>query len=229
MIKTKDLIRQTFNRLTVVSRASDSKSGNVRWDCVCTCGKSVAGVQVGNLKSGQVKSCGCLKLEVLAVIKKTHGLRSSPEYSTWSKMLQRCHNQNNPKYVIYGARGIQVCDRWRTSFDNFYTDMGPKPSPKHSIDRVDNNGNYSPENCKWATKTEQANNTRSNIVITYEGLTKTLGEWCRDLNANYHRVYGRLRRGVKFEVAIEDRSTVNLKLSALVDVDKTLHLSDMRP
>ena len=193
-----------------MDRAPDSTSGAIRWNCVCDCGNTKDGVQSGNLKNGAVKSCGCLRSDTMKVIKKTHGLRHTDEYGIWSRMIQRCHNGNDPKYRIYGERGIVVCDRWRYSFANFYADMGPRPSKLHSIERSDNDDVYRPQNCLWATKVEQANNTRSNIHVTYEGITKTLAEMCTKLGANYHRVYERLRRGVSFDDAIADRLTLKL-------------------
>ena len=213
MADVKNLVGQRFNRLTVVQRAPDSPSGAIRWNCVCDCGKTKNSVQSGNLKNGAVKSCGCLRSETMQVIKKTHGLRHTDEYGIWSKMIQRCHNENNQKYRIYGGRGITVCDRWRYSFANFYEDMGPRPSKMHSIDRENNEDGYHPGNCSWATKVEQANNTRTNKLITYLGVTKTLAEICAELGANYHRVYDRLSRGVPFEDAIADRSIPNLKVA----------------
>lgn len=105
---------------------------------------------------------------------KTHGLRRSPEYNTWNGMKHRCHNPNYGGYKKYGARGIAVCDRWRESFVAFYGDMGPRPSPKHSLDRIDNLGPYSPENCRWATPIEQMNNQRKTIFLEVDGVKKTL-------------------------------------------------------
>lgn len=122
-----------------------------------------------------------------------NGLEDSPEKSIWYTMKARCYNPNNHKYARYGGRGIKVCNRWLESFDNFYADMGAKPSPQHSIDRIDNNGNYEPTNCKWATHKEQGNNTNNNFLITIDGKTKTLGEWCDQYGVPYKTMWARIK------------------------------------
>lgn len=165
--KVQDLTGQKFGRLTVLSLAKVEK-GYTHWHCRCMCGveKVIAAV---HLKSGGTKSCGCL-------LAKINGLRSSPEYSTWANMMQRCFNPNIPEFKHYGGRGISVCDRWRYSFLDFYSDMGPRPNAKYSIERIDVNGNYEPSNCKWADFKEQANNKRNNLRVAYSGRMLTISE-----------------------------------------------------
>lgn len=125
----------------------------------------------------------------------THGeARKTKEYEVWAKMKDRCRNKNSKSYPDYGGRGIKVCDRWMQSYTNFLTDMGRAPSPKHSIERNDVNGNYEPSNCRWATKIEQQNNTRTNRLVSYKGQIKTLAEWCRELNINRGTVESRIDR-----------------------------------
>jgi hypothetical protein len=124
-----------------------------------------------------------MRAEISSKRMKTHGGtvdnkgRNTPEYKSWAHMKARCNSETNHKYHLYGARGIKVCDRWLNNFENFLADMGQKPSPLHTIDRIDNNGNYEPSNCRWATKKEQGRNTRTNLLITHNGKTMTLIEW----------------------------------------------------
>lgn len=123
------------------------------------------------------------------------------EYITWQRLRDRCFNINSKDYKNYGGRGINVCERWLMGYKYFLQDMGRAPTPKHQIERVDNNGNYEPSNCKWATRLEQANNLRCNKIIEYKGERKTLAQWCRQLNINYDLVQSRLS---KYNWSIED-------------------------
>lgn len=123
-----------------------------------------------------------------------HGLRKTSEYNTWCGMRQRCNNSNSPGYRNYGGRGITVCDRWNMSFVNFLDDMGAKPSAEHSIDRIDNNLGYFPDNCRWADKTTQANNQRGNKLITIGGVTKTLAQWSLESGIQSQIIHGRIER-----------------------------------
>lgn len=131
---------------------------------------------------GGTKSCGCWNLESLVNRSLTHGSsmpgsKGHNEYAIWSQMRGRCSNPNNPQYVDYGGRNIKVCSEWESNFEQFYKDMGPRPSNKHSIDRIDNDGDYCPENCRWATQKEQCNNMRRNVRLAHNGETKTEAEW----------------------------------------------------
>ena len=201
MPKALDLKGRRFERLTVTLKRTDVDlgDGSVVWECVCDCG-SVTLVRAGKLSSGQTRSCGCLRKDLST----THGLRKSPEYIAWRNIKKRCYNPKHPQYADYGGRGITMCDEWKDSFETFYRDMGPRPSPELSIERKNNNEGYSKTNCRWASRMEQANNRRSNLLYEFDGETKTLAEWCRELRLDYDSVRNGLRRGLSFEDALDD-------------------------
>lgn len=124
-----------------------------------------------------------------------HGMHKSPEHRAWAKMKDRCCNPRSQTYARYGGRGIRVCRRWRSSFKNFFADMGPRPSPDHSIDRIDNDGNYCPENCRWATRNEQNSNKRTSVFLQHDGMRLTVAEWSKRLGIEYQTLRYRIASG----------------------------------
>ncbi len=204
MSKFIDLTGKRFGRLIVLRYVDKDKWRDSRWLCLCGCGneKIILG---NNLKRGAIKSCGCLSIEKLIKRSTKHGhsrrKQHSKTYTAWSHMISRCTNPNDINYHNYGGRGITVCKRWR-KFENFLEDMGEPPSAKHSIDRIDNNGNYCKSNCRWATDTEQQRNTRRNHSVTYNGKTQCIAAWAEEYGINDGTLRSRLRLGWSIEKAL---------------------------
>jgi len=190
---TKDLLGERFGSLVVIQYVGLNYKLCSEWLCVCDCKKKVL-VAGSLLINNNTKSCGCLLKNVLITRNTTHGMTNTSEHNTWRGIKGRCLNQNSHNYADYGGRGITVCERWINSFENFFEDMGLKPSSKHSIERIDNNKGYSKENCRWATDTEQCNNRRSSIKIEYNGETYTLRQWCQIKSLNYKNTWQRIKR-----------------------------------
>lgn len=187
-------IGQRYGRLMVLQQVT--KHAPIKWECRCDCGKIL--IAIGkSMVEGATNSCGCLRAERISRSKTKHGhsLRATPEYRAWTHLRQRCTNPNEEYYANYGGRGITFCDRWRESFNNFLADMGPRPSRKHSIDRIDPNGNYEPGNCRWATPVQQANNTRRNIRLSFNGENKTVSEWARVIHLHASTIHTRISLG----------------------------------
>lgn len=190
-----DLSWRKFGRLTVVSRAGNDARGGALWECRCECGR-ITRLVGAKLRGGYTRSCGCLSRDMTAERNSTHRASSTPEYEIWAGMIKRCENKNCEKYELYGARGIVVCERWRNDFSAFLADMGPRPSPKHSIDRYpDNCGNYEPGNCRWATRRQQDLNMRRMVFVEFRGGRVPLIELVEGSGLKYQTVWDRLRRG----------------------------------
>jgi hypothetical protein len=183
-----DLTGKLFGRLTVLQRGPNGPNWRARWHCQCVCGNVVL-VYGAHLKNGNTQSCGCLQQERVREVATSHGLTDTPEYGVWCTMKARCTNPNTAKYPLYGGRGIHVA--W-PSFEAFIQDMGPRPSPKHTIERLNTDGPYSRENCVWATQEVQQNNRRNNHRIVYQGQSFTLAQLARLLGIHHQTLADRL-------------------------------------
>lgn len=195
----------TFNRLYVIKRVSNDKSGRARWLCKCECG-TIKVILGKHLLSRKVQSCGCLQKERVT----KHKMSNSRLYSIYRGMKDRCYNQNMPEYHNYGGRGITICDEWlndpsaffKWSLENGYSD-------DLTIDRKDNDKGYSPENCRWSTFVEQQNNKSNNTLLTKDGETHTIAEWSRILNISASTISTRLSKGYSDEEALRTEKRVN--------------------
>lgn len=196
-----------FGRWTVVGSAAPAYRGSSRWAVECECGVE-SDVCPRSLIRGDSKSCGCLNREVAAARARAsakHGYSGSPTHDAWCSMKQRCYYPSHAHFRLYGGRGIAVCERWRLSFVAFVSDMGERPSPLHSLDRIDPDGNYTPENCRWATRVEQARNTRQNVTLTAFGRTQCIAAWCEEFSINQCTLRHRINKGLSIEDALTRR------------------------
>lgn len=207
MGKGNDLTGKKFGRWTVLSFIGSIKGCWV-WKCLCSCG-NIGEVRGISLVSKWSQSCGCLQKDIAKSQKANliHGLYGTATNMVWSGMLQRCNNERSKHYPNYGGRGITVCDRW-LQFENFFTDMGEKPTGL-SLDRIDNNKGYSPDNCRWATREVQANNRRSNRLLEYNGEFKTQALWSRQYGILSATLAKRLRIGWSMKDALLIKPTKN--------------------
>jgi hypothetical protein len=200
---TQDLTGMRYGRLAVIGLSHRSARRQSHWSCICDCGRQIV-VRKDSLTGGRSLSCGCLRGERVSAATSTHHLTGSPEWWAWVHMNQRCFNPRNRSYPRYGGRGITVCERWRgkEGFPAFLIDMGHRPSKSHSIDRINNDKGYCPQNCRWATIGEQNRNTRTNRKITFNGETLCAAEWAVRLGMVKRTLYNRLSRGWSVERAM---------------------------
>lgn len=189
-MKSLPLSGQTFGRLTVFDRCSQNPS---YWWCQCSCGSAAKRIYRSSLTRGLTRSCGCLWRETVPGANATHRKTKTSIYRLWSMMLDRCRNPQNKRYARYGGRGITVCELWY-NFENFYDDMGERPVGK-TLNRINNDGPYSPDNCEWASLKTQARNKSTNKLLTHEGKTQSLAAWAEELGIKRQTLSTRLYRG----------------------------------
>lgn len=203
-MKKYDLAGKRFGMLVVVKEAGRSCHGGVVWECKCDCGETKY-ICSHELVKGHSTSCGCKRKTSLSRLRYRHGDVGTRLYKTWQDMKSRCQNKQNKFYKDYGGRGISVCEEWDRDYIAFRAwAISSGYNDSLTIDRIDVNGNYEPNNCKWSTQYQQANNRRSAHFVTYHGKTGALTNMCRELNVNYVSVKSRMRsKGISFEEAVD--------------------------
>ena len=204
-MKKNDLSGKRFGKLVAVSSFYDKEKKITLWECRCDCG-NVCLVRANRLVHNRTMSCGCLRSESNRQKKTTHGMSKTRLYNAWHSMKARCYNPTNHNYIHYGNRGIVVCDEWKNSFEEFYKwAVSNGYQDGLTLDRIDNDKYYGPDNCRWTTMKVQNNNRRVSINITYNGKTQNLSEWCEELNLPYIRIYQRIvKYGYTFHEAINE-------------------------
>lgn len=205
--RNRNLTGRRFGRLLVVGLAGRLSLATY-WYCLCDC-KTFCWTTSNRLKREESLSCGCLRNDITSVIKWKHGLRHTSTYTIWANMLDRTLNSSNSHYPNYGGRGIGVCDRWK-DFRNFVADMGLRPKTL-TLERIDNNGGYGPDNCKWATRSEQAFNRRTSRSFSFAGKTQSLAAWAREYEMGHTTLKARLDAGWSTERALTHRLQVHRK------------------
>lgn len=205
----KDISGKKFGKLTAIKRVGSDKRNISVWLCKCDCGNEKE-VSMSSLRPYHNPSCGCnASRKTMGQRFRTHGKTKTAEHNTWLKMKERCYYPNSKNYQGWGSRGIKICDRWLNSFENFFADMGKRPSSKHSIDRYPNNdGDYEPGNCRWATMSEQRRNQGDALIVEYKSIKKPLANWCEELGLRYQMIWRRIQRGYSIVDAFEKRARV---------------------
>lgn len=202
MAQKTDITGQKFDRLLVIMYTGNLNASKKRMVlCRCDCGVEKEMV-ASNLVSGMSKSCGCLKVEKFKNRVTTHGMAGKTMYYRWNGMIQRCYNPDHSEYKNYGSRGIKVCDRWRNSVLNYIADLGEPPFKGASVDRINNDGDYNPENCKWSTKKEQSVNRRPTRLLSYNGLEMCVSDWERHLGFGLGTLKNRFAQGLSVQQAL---------------------------
>jgi hypothetical protein len=208
-MKTVDISNKKFGKLLAVKRCTNM-SGKTAWECKCDCG-NITFVTTSNLTCNRIRSCGCLKIKQLLERSTTHNQRHTVLYSVWRGLRQRCNNPKHASYHNYGGRGITVCEEWDKSFQAFYdwsyangysTENQKDEKLKLTIDRIDNNGNYEPSNCRWVDRKTQTRNMRTTRFITFNGQNKSVSEWCEIYGIKLQTFNTRIRNGWSIEEAL---------------------------
>ena len=188
----KNISGKRYGRLVAVEPMKQDSRGNWWWKCICDCGTETT-VKFARLSKGTTKSCGCLARDIASLTATTHGMSRTPTYNSWMCMKRRCLDAKNCNYANYGGRGIKFCERWK-KFENFLADMGERP-PGTTLDRIDHDGHYIPENCRWADQATQHRNTRLNVHLTYGGRTQCLAAWADELGIRRNTLQKRIANG----------------------------------
>ncbi len=209
--RVKNIKGMAFGRWTAIRLLGKTEKNASIWEFRCSCGtiKAMMAVYIKTISAKNPQaSCGCFRKEVMSAISKamwasrdTHKMSDTPIHNAWMTMIARCTKPKTKCWHNYGGRGIKVCERWLVSFKNFFADMGQRPSSQHTLDRIDNNGNYEPRNCRWATPKQQARNMRTNMLIEWHGHVRCLSEWAELLGVRVGRIHKRLKLGWPVEMA----------------------------
>lgn len=193
-----DITGNIFGKLTVIEFFERTSTKSTMWVCLCECGTEKV-INGAHLKSGKIISCGCYQKSWAITHGHTSERNHSPEYKCWNSMKSRCNNKKNDRYYDYGGRGISVCDQWNNSFETFLKDMGPRPSLKYSLERIDNDKNYTPDNCVWRTMQQQSRNKRSNRLLEKNGLKMVIVDWAKRWGIAYQVIQQSIKRHGSFD------------------------------
>jgi len=204
--KYEKMVGKKYGMLTVISLCGEDKNNHMKVKCKCDCGNETIKLAYMVLQ-GHTGSCGCNKYKPMIKASTKHGKRFTRIYRTWGNMKTRCYNKNSSFYNVYGGRDIRVCHEWKSNFISFYNwAISNGYSDDLTIDRINNNGNYEPNNCRWATNIKQANNRRNNVFVSFHGEKMTVSEISRKYGLKSSTLYGRIRRGIEIESYIKERA-----------------------